>query len=84
MRTGSVTFEPGKQGQYVYTGGTPTDIEILEIIPPERATALSLDDWDESAPLPPALSPDDWEEPAPPPPEPFPPPQAFQGHPPAY
>jgi hypothetical protein len=67
-RTGEVTVAPGPQGQFTYTGGMPSSIEILEIIPPGGTPGLGLTE-------PPFR-------PRPPPPRPSPPP--FTGYPSAY
>jgi formylglycine-generating enzyme required for sulfatase activity len=69
-RSGQITYTPGTQGQFVYTGGQPTDVEVLEILP--QGTS-----WSSGTP---------WLQgfgsPPPPPPRPSPPP--FTGYPPAY
>jgi len=34
-QSGSFTFEPGPEGQFVYTGSTPREVTIVEVLPPE-------------------------------------------------
>lgn len=36
-QTASFTWEPGPEGQFIYTGGRPSDVEIIEIIGPGGA-----------------------------------------------
>jgi hypothetical protein len=67
-RTGEFTVAPGPQGQFVYTGGVPSLVEILEVLPSGGPPGLGLVQPD----LPPM----------PPPPRPSPPP--FTGYPSAY
>jgi sulfatase modifying factor 1 len=69
-RSGQVTYTPGPEGQFVYTGGLPADVEVLAIVPPGTSWGSGmpwLQDFG-SAPVPP--------------PRPAPPP--FTGNPPAY
>lgn len=74
-QTGAVDYEPGPQGQFVYTGGRPTDVEVVEIIHPTRGPILPpTTSWPTSRPRPPRVHH------PPPPPVVQPPPQ----HPPAY
>jgi formylglycine-generating enzyme required for sulfatase activity len=69
-RTGEVTYTPGAEGQFVYTGGMPADVEVLAIVPPGTT-------WSGGTPWVQGL-----ESPPLPPPRPSPPP--FTGYPPAY
>jgi hypothetical protein len=75
-RSGSIDYEPGPQGQFVYTGGPPSAVEVIDIMHPTAGTILPpLQPWPTSPPqiiIPP---------PRPHPPRPAPPPVA---HPPAY
>jgi hypothetical protein len=46
-RTGTHRIQPGPQGQFIYTGDQPEDIEILDVMPADAPTAGAVDDWDE-------------------------------------
>jgi formylglycine-generating enzyme required for sulfatase activity len=75
QRTGTFTVEAGPRGQFVYTGGAPTEIEIVEVLPPG---SRAVQDWDVEYPTgstTPSTRPA-----SPPPPKPTP----FHGHPAAY
>lgn len=37
-RTGSLTVEPGAKRQFVYTGGRPSGIEVLAVVPPQNVS----------------------------------------------
>jgi hypothetical protein len=74
LEHGSIPFEPGAQGQFVYTGGRPSEVEVLQVDPP----SLPPERWEE--PLPPVAPP-------PPPPRASTPPPArkpLPGFPTAY
>jgi sulfatase modifying factor 1 len=50
-QSGSVEYEPGAQGQFVYTGGRPTDVQILEITHPTGGIILPpVQTWPTSPP----------------------------------
>ena len=82
-QSGEFTVAPGPQGQFVYTGGTPSEVEVLQIIPPATALGMGLDQptWPmPTAPMrPPRIS-----TPPSPPPRPVPPSKPFTGYPSAY
>jgi formylglycine-generating enzyme required for sulfatase activity len=80
VQSGSIEYEPGQQGQFVYTGGRPTDVQVMQVIPPM------------GGPLPPPISTwptsQPWPTPPrthlPPPTRPLPQPPPARQHPPAY
>jgi sulfatase modifying factor 1 len=50
-QSGSVEYEPGAQGQFVYTGGRPTDVQIIDITHPTGGTILPpVQTWPTSPP----------------------------------
>jgi hypothetical protein len=73
-QTGRFTVEPSSQEQFVFTGGTPAAIEIIEVLPPSGREARDSDDFASSADFP-APPPQPREEPSPAP---------FTGYPSAY
>jgi hypothetical protein len=73
QRTGEFIVAPGPQGQFIYTGGMPSSIDFLDVLPPGASPGMGLVEPD--VPPPPPTPPQ-------PPPEPSPPP--FTGFPPAY
>lgn len=48
-RSGQVSYEPGPQGHFVYTGGTPTAIEIIDVSPPPGSGDVYNDPYMQSA-----------------------------------
>jgi hypothetical protein len=76
MRTGRATVTVGPKGTFVYTGGRPARIEVLEIVPPSQvagATDVYEEDSGASIPVPPPRRDDAAEEPPPAPSPTFPP-----------
>jgi formylglycine-generating enzyme len=52
-QSGSVEYEPGAQGQFIYTGGRPTNVLVIEITHPTGGTILPpLQTWPTSLPWP--------------------------------
>jgi len=77
-QSGSIEYAPGPQGQFVYTGGRPTDVQVTEIIHPTGQSLLPpVRSWPMSRPWPTTRPPQTLR---PAPPITQPPPQ----HPPAY
>jgi hypothetical protein len=48
MRTGNFIVGRGSRGQFIYTGGKPEDIEVLDVMPAEDAP--DTDTWDDASP----------------------------------
>jgi hypothetical protein len=72
-RTGSVSIQPGPQGQFIYTGDRPGEIEVLDVMPQESSDAPQLIDRSFDA-APAATPPPERSEPSP----------SFTGFPSAY
>src|SRR5262249_17059600 len=50
IRTGHCAFEPGPHGHFVYTGETPSDIEVYDVTPPGPEARET---WEDRPPSPP-------------------------------
>jgi formylglycine-generating enzyme required for sulfatase activity len=89
-RTGTVTYEPGPNGTFVYTGGPPTQVEVIEVVRPggPRATYPTTRPWPTDPTWPtsgPRLMGGPVHHPPPHPPAPPPsPPRPARDYPPAY
>ncbi|HEX5272648.1 MAG TPA: SUMF1/EgtB/PvdO family nonheme iron enzyme [Gemmataceae bacterium] len=78
-RSGSIDYEPGPQGQFVYTGGRPNAVEIIDVMHPTGGSILPpLQSWPTTQP-PVIVTPPHVHRP---PPRPVAPPPV--SHPPAY
>jgi formylglycine-generating enzyme required for sulfatase activity len=54
-RTGTHRIEPGSRSQFIYTGGTPSDIELINVVPPGQEPIESTGgSWEEPVQPPPA------------------------------